>query len=118
MKERDPLSKLLQNWQPQSPIDNQKFAKDVMRQIRQIKTEPSWKRVISVWSEILDEWLPSPRVLVPVAASLVLFLGGIEWTFKAEGQAKTLAALQWHERISKPLAKESLTGTYAQLTKK
>jgi hypothetical protein len=118
MKERDPLSQLLQNWQPKCPIDNQKFAYDVMRRIRQAKTEPFWKRAIATWSEVLDEWLPSPGILVPVAASLVLFLGVIQWTFKAEQQAKTLAALQWHEQVAKPLAKQSLAGTYVQLTRK
>lgn len=117
MKERDPLSQLLQSWQPRSPINNQEFADEVMRRIRQSKTEPYWKRAISAWSDALDEWLPAPGILVPVAASLVLFLGVAQWTFTVKPQAKNLAALQWHERVTKPLAKESLTGTYVQLTK-
>jgi p-aminobenzoyl-glutamate transporter AbgT len=116
MKERDPLSQLLQSWQPKCPIDNQKFAYEVMRRIRQTKKEPSWKRVMANWSEMIGDWLPAPEVVIPIAASLVLLIGVMQLE-KVNQQAKQLAALQWHDQLSKPLAKESFAGIYTQLTK-
>lgn len=116
MNENDPLSRLLKNWQPQSPYGTEQIAQNVMRLIRQRQTEPLWKRLGIQWAEFLSDWLPSPNVLVPVAASIILFVGALQLTLGVR-EAKSLAALQWQEQLSNPLAKASLTGSYAQFVK-
>ena len=114
MNENDSLSRLFKTWQPKSPHLPEPFVQETVRRIRQSKSEPFWKRLANRWSETLSEWLPSPNMAIPVAASLIIFLGALQWNAGVH-EAKTLAALQWHEELSQPLAKVSLTGTYAQL---
>ncbi len=109
----DPLSELFKKWQPIHPASRQDFVRDVMRRIRQEQIAPQGKGGWKGWGRILDEWLPSPAVLVPACAAVMLIVAAFQWN-KAVKQAKEIAALQWHEEISKPFGKVSISGTIAQ----
>lgn len=117
MNPNDPLSRLLKSWEPESPYSSGQIAQNVLRRIRQGRVDPLWKRLAHHWGEILEEWLPSPNAWLPVAASLVLFLGVLQWN-RGVNQAKMFAAMHWHEQLSSPLAKASLSGAYEELVKK
>ena len=116
MNPPDHLSKLLKNWQPVSHETMDRFVQDTMQRIHGEKTVPIWQRRWSLWTETLDEWLPSPNVWLPAAASFILLLTAIQW-FEAEQRAKTMVASQWRQELIQPLNRLSLTGTYAQLKK-
>ncbi len=116
MNPPDPLSKLLKNWQPVNPGSTERFVQDTMQRIHGEKAIPIWQRQWSLWTEILDDWLPSPNIWLPAAASFILLLTVIQW-LEAEQRAKTMAAIQWRQELIQPLNRLSLTGTYAQLKK-
>lgn len=116
MNDSDLLSKLMKNWQPQSPHSTERFVQDTMRKIRLGKEEPALKRWTESFGELLSEWLPAPRILLPVAASIVILFGIVQG-LGAIGQAKTVAALSWHEQLSHTRSNVSLTGAYSELSK-
>ena len=114
MNPNDPLSKLLRQWKPSNPsFSVERFTADTMRKIR---LHPRKSSLESRIQSIFEEWLPSPNILVPIAASLILFLAAFHW-IDATQQTKNLVAFQWYEELSQPMAKASLAGTYAQLEK-
>ena len=108
----DPLSELFKKWQPPCPTPMQNMVRDVMRQIRQKQSAPSRSSARAGWGRILDEWLPSPAILAPACAMLMLLMAAFQWN-KAQEQAKEIVALRWHEEISKPFGKMSISGTFA-----
>lgn len=114
MKSNDSLTKLLKTWQPKDPsFSVERFIADTMRQIR-LHSQRSFPRT---WIQlIMDEWLPSPNILMPIAASVILFLAIFHWNGIVQ-QTKNMTASQWYEELSRPMAKSSLTGAYTQLRK-
>jgi len=112
MKNRDPLSDLLRNWQPQSPHRPEWLAQDTMRQIRHLPAKSFWREILT---ELLEQWLPAPRIWVPFSASVIMLFAIIQGNHAVE-KAKALAAVKWQEQISQPLATRSLTGAYISST--
>ena len=116
MNSPDPLSKLLKNWRPSSPGSTEQFTQDTMRRIHQANEMPVWKGWSESWAWILNDWLPSPNIWLPAAASLILLLTAVQW-LEAEQRAKTMAAIQWRQELIQPLNGLSFTGAYHQLKK-
>ena len=114
MNPMDPLSRLLRQWKPSNPsFSAERFTADTMREIR-LRPKKSFPE--SWIQSVFDEWLPSPNVLVPVAAGVILLLTIFQWNGILQ-QTKNIVAFQWYEELSQPMAKVSLAGTYAQLEK-
>jgi len=116
MNDRDPLSELLKTWKPASPHTTAKFVNDTMRRIRLAQVEPWWITLAHRWDGFLQAWLPSPRILLPVAASFIVVLSVLAWNH-VERRAETIAAMQWRDELSRPFSKLSLSGTYAELSR-
>jgi len=113
MNPSDPLENLLKSWTPQSPQDPPSFTRETMAHIRSLKKEPFLRKTLRIFDELSEDWLPSPGVLVPIAALLVLFVA-VHQSQRGIENAKAVAALEWHEELSNPLAKTTLTGAYHQ----
>lgn len=117
MNTRDPLDELLKKWELKSPHSTAKFVSDTLRAIRVRETRPGWRITWDGWLEGADdwmgEWLPSPRVLLPVAASLILLVVSLQWA-KAGRQAEAVAAFRWQQEMTQPMGQGSLSGDYAR----
>lgn len=115
-KTPDALSRLLRNWKPVPEGSTEQFVDETMRQLRRARATPvrSWLRYRL--EGLLEEWLPSPSLLLPVTAALILIMGFQYWT-EAIRMARTGAALTWHDDLSQPLAKNSLAGVYTHLAR-
>lgn len=120
MKSNDPLSLLMKQWKPQNPHSTAKFVSDTLRILRQREARPAWRIAWDGWLERADgwmgEWLPAPRVLVPVAASLILLVVSFQWA-KASRQAEAVAAFRWQQEMTQPMGQGSLSGDYARFIK-
>ena len=120
MNTRDPLDELLKKWEPQTPHSTAKFVNDTLRAIRLRETRPAWKIASDGWLERVDgwmsEWLPAPRVLMPVAAAAILMVTAFQWT-SIDGHAEAVAALRWQQNMAQPMAGASLSGSYAGFMK-
>ena len=120
MNSKDRLSELLKKWEPKSPHSTAKFVHDTLRTIRLRETRPGWRIAWDGWLERADgwmgDWLPAPRVLVPVAASLILLVVSFQWA-KASRQAEAVAAFRWQQGITQPMGQGSLSGDYARFIK-
>jgi hypothetical protein len=110
----DPLNDIFREWQPKSPHRSEDLVQDTLRKISQVPRESVWQRLEIFLEESFANWLPSPRVLLPVAASLVLLAMGLRWT-EAGRLGESLAALQWRQELNQPLSKHSIAGAYAAL---
>lgn len=110
----DPLSRLLKTWRPTPPDPvAQPLVQAILRQIRQEGSQTSWLSLFRKWDEALDEWLPSPALLVPACGVLMLIATAFQWN-KALEQAKEIAALRWQEEISRPFNTVSISGTFVR----
>lgn len=116
MKNHDPLSDLLKRWEPKSPHATAKFVNDTVRAIRLRETRPAWRIAWDGWTERLDgwitEWLPAPRVLVPVAAALLVLTTALQWT-SIDSHAPAVAALRWQQTMSQPMGGSTLSASYS-----
>ncbi len=111
----DPLSRLLQAWQPEPTGSTRQFVDATIRRLRQERTAPLRERVFAGLNGILREWLPSPGWFLPATASLVCLLAAHYW-LEGTQLARTEMALNWRSEVSRPLARISLSGAYVQLT--
>jgi len=105
MKSEDPFSRLLHDWNPQSPARDDDVIRGVMQALEPQETFFDW---------ILREWFPKPRVLLPVAASLMIFAAGIQWARMVHA-ARVAAVEKWRVDATQPLGGASLAGMYTQL---
>jgi hypothetical protein len=101
MNQQDKLSKLLQQWEPHSPIKTEKFAADTIRAIRQSPPASFGQHFASILQGIVDSWLPSPNIFVPAAMILVLAITGLHWK-SATDKGITFASLRWQESVGLP----------------
>lgn len=115
-KTPDALARRLRNWKPEPEGSTEQFVGETMRQLRRAQTTPvrSWLRYRL--EGLLEEWLPSPSVLLPVTAGLILIVGFQYWS-EAVRMAETSAALTWHDELSQPLGRNSLAGLYTHLAR-
>jgi hypothetical protein len=103
---QDPLSRLLSKWRPEIPSADPAFTDDVMRRI-EFEATPTYRK--SFFESMAERWLPSPNILLPVAAALILLVNFGYWKL-ADTQVKRFAALQWHQNLSNPASSVSLNG--------
>lgn len=112
MDARDPLSRLMSRWEPKNPHALPKFVQDTVRQIRLLDQRPRWRVWADGWMERIDEWvlewLPAPRVLLPVAASFVVLIGTVQWA-RLESHTQNLASLRWQQAAAQPLQPGTLS---------
>jgi hypothetical protein len=116
MKHPDPFEKLLQNWTPQNPHDISRYTRETMSLIRGSPKESLWERISVITEDFLNTWLPSPNVLLPIALGMVLFFAATASESSVE-KVKNIAAIQWYDEITNPLAQNSLTGVFKQQTR-
>ncbi len=108
MKPNDSLSDLLKAWQPRPPRNEGILVRNIMREIHGKRS-----RVIPSWTE----WFPEPRLLFPLAASLVLLMTGFQWV-RLNKHSKFVATQTWQSELARPLGEASLAGTYLKLEDK
>jgi len=120
MKSDDSLSNLLKRWEPKSPHTTAKFVNDTLRAIRLREQRPAWRMVRDGFLERLDgwiiEWMPAPRVLMPVAAALILMVAGLQW-MQVDREAPTISALRWQQNLAQPMGQGSLANSYVHFIK-
>lgn len=112
----DPLSKLLQQWQPEDPDPQTAFVPETLRRLRAERARSPWSRTSEAWTEFLNAWLPAPRILVPSAAAAIVFAVALQWN-AIEREARGLAALAWQQTVSQPDARISLAGAWLESKK-
>jgi hypothetical protein len=101
MNDQDNLSKLLQQWKPDSPIKTEKFAADTMRAIRQGPSASFIQCLLSSLEEVIDSWLPSPNIFIPAALIVILGITSLHWK-SATDKGMTFASLRWQESVGLP----------------
>jgi hypothetical protein len=105
---QDPLSRLLAKWRPEIPSSKDSFTEDVMRRI-EFEATPTYRK--SLFESMAEKWLPSPNILLPIAATIILLVNLGYWKL-ADTQVKRFAALQWHQNLSNPASSLSLNGAF------
>lgn len=116
MKPDDSLSRLLRHWQPENPKTASSFVADTMRELRkdqQTSTSVKWGQALA---DFLDAWLPAPRILLPASTCAIVLAVALLWNSVAR-EARSLAALEWQQRLSQPSDRISLTGAWLESRK-
>jgi hypothetical protein len=62
------------------------------------------------------DWMPAPRVLMPLAAALILLVGGLQW-MRVDREAPAVTALRWQQSLTQPMGQGSLANSYVNFIK-
>ncbi len=116
MNPDESLSRLLRQWQPENPKTTASFVADTMRELRKEREASPWVKWGRTCAEFLDAWLPAPRILVPASACAIMLVIAMQWNDVAH-EARSLAALEWQQRLSQPADRLSLTGAWLESRK-